>query len=279
LKRLRTLWAWTCIRWFLREARKALKITENTQPAILTASACILAPILERGIFPHYVAGLSLGEYNAHVASGTFSFGDAVKVVRKRGKYMQEAVPEGVGTMAAILGLSKESVVDICQTASQVGVVEPANFNCPGQIVIAGTMSAVSKAMDLAKEKGAKRAMMLAVSAPFHTSMLESAGKKLEEALLDVTLQKMQVPLVSNVTAEVVSDIAEVKELLVKQVSRSVLWEDSVLRMLQLGVDTFVEIGPGKVLTGFIRKIAKDAKVFNVEDLHTLQECFKMFGA
>jgi [acyl-carrier-protein] S-malonyltransferase len=158
---------------------ETLKITENTQPAILTASCACLVPLFERGIKPDVVAGLSLGEYNAHIAAGTMKFGQAVAVVRKRGKFMQEAVRAGAGTMAAIMGLSNEVLIECCRLASPSGIVEPANFNCPGQIVVAGEIAAVEKVMEIAKEKGAKRSMMLAVSAPFHCSMLRPAGEKL----------------------------------------------------------------------------------------------------
>lgn len=250
---------------------ETLKITENTQPTILTTSAACLAPILERGIKPDYVAGLSLGEYNAHVASGTFSFAEAVALVKKRGKYMQEAVPTGVGTMAAIMGLTDEQVIECCTEARSVGVVEPANFNCPGQIVIAGEVKAIERAMELAKEKGAKRAMQLAVSAPFHCSMLKPAGEKLALALKDVAFSDMNIPVVTNVTAEMINNKDEVKDLLIRQVSNPVRWEGSVRRLLDLGVDTFVEIGPGKVLSGFVKKVSKEVKTYNVEDLKSLE--------
>lgn len=250
---------------------ETLKITENTQPTILTASHACLSPILEKGIQPDYVAGLSLGEYNAHVASGTFSFADAVKLVRKRGKYMQEAVPEGVGTMAAILGLSDAAVEACCREASDIGVVEPANYNCPGQIVIAGAVAAVEKAMTLAKEKGAKRTLPLAVSAPFHCSLLKPASDKLREALHAVTINAMQIPVISNVTAAEVENADAVKDLLIRQVASPVQWEGSVRRLLALGVDTFVEIGPGTVLSGFVKKISKEISTYHVEDLKSLE--------
>ncbi len=256
-----------------------LKITENTQPAILTASIACLSPILERGIKPDFVAGLSLGEYTAHVASGTFSFADAVFVVKKRGKFMQEAVPEGVGTMAAILGLSQEQVIESCNEASRAGIVEPANFNCPGQVVIAGEVGAIELAIQIAKEKGAKRAMTLAVSAPFHCSMLKPAGEKLKEALEDVSLKAMQIPLVSNVDGELIQDQGGVYERLIKQVSQSVLWEKSVMTLLDQGVDTFLEVGPGKVLTGFVKKISKEVTTLNVENLETLHHALKTLDA
>jgi [acyl-carrier-protein] S-malonyltransferase len=201
---------------------ETLKITENTQPTILTTSIACLQPLLENGIKPDVVAGLSLGEYSAHVVSGTFSFSDAVVLVRKRGKYMQEAVPLGVGTMAAILGLGDKEVIDCCREASDAGIVEPANFNCPGQIVVAGEIKAVEKVVELSKEKGAKRAMILPVSAPFHCSMLKPAGEKLAMELGKVTFNTMKIPVVTNVTAEYITDKNLVKDLLIKQVSNPV---------------------------------------------------------
>lgn len=250
---------------------ETLKITENTQPTILTTSVACLLPVLEKGIIPDVVAGLSLGEYTAHVAAGTMDFESAVALVKKRGKFMQEAVPEGVGTMAAITNLDRELVIESCQLASSEGIVEPANFNCPGQIVIAGEIKAVEKAMEIAKEKGAKRAMLLQVSAPFHCSMLKPAGDKLLDELENIELSEMATPVVTNVTAEYIMNKALVKDLLVKQVSNSVKWEDSVQNMINNGVDTFIEIGPGKVLTGLIKKINKDVRIFNIDDPESLE--------
>lgn len=249
---------------------ETLKITENTQPTIVTTSIACMQPLLEKGIKPDFVAGLSLGEYAAHVAAGTISFKDAVALVKKRGKFMQEAVPVGVGAMAAIIGLDNQAVIDSCTEASAVGVVEPANFNCPGQLAIAGEVAAVEKANEICKAKGAKRAMMLPVSAPFHCSLLKPAGEKLAEELSKVTLNDIQIPVVTNVTAQCITDKNAVKELLVNQVSTSVLWENCVKTMLEQGVDTFVEIGPGKVLSGFVKKINKEAKVLNVDNLESL---------
>lgn len=251
---------------------ETLKITENTQPTILTASIACAMPLIEKGIKPDYVAGLSLGEYSAHVVAGTVEFKDAVKVVKKRGKYMQEAVPIGVGTMSAILGLDSDSVKDACKEAASEGVVEPANFNCPGQIVVAGEVKAVEKLNELAKAKGAKRAMILPVSAPFHCSMLKPAGDKLLQELSTLCFNDMKYPVVSNVNAEATLDKNLVKELLVRQVSSAVLWENCVNKMIENGVDTFIEIGPGKTLSAFIKKINKDVKVLNVEDMTSLNE-------
>lgn len=251
---------------------ETLMITENTQPAILTMSVAALQAVKELGLKPDVVAGLSLGEYTAHVAAGSLDFTDAVKLVRKRGKYMQEEVPVGVGAMAAILALEPETVRAICREASKKGIVEPANFNCPGQITVAGEVQAVEYAIELAKEKGAKRAMLLPVSAPFHCSMLKGAGEKLAKELETVTVSDMQIPLITNVTAEYVASKDEIKDLLVRQVSSSVLFEESLRRMLADGVDTFVEIGPGKALSGFVKKITKDVAVYNVEDMASLEK-------
>lgn len=251
---------------------ETLKITENTQPAIVTASVACAQPLLDASIKPDFTAGLSLGEYAAHVISGSIAFADAVRLVRKRGKFMQEAVPLGEGTMAAILGLSREDVEEICRQASSAGVVEPANFNCPGQISIAGHTAAVNEAIKLAAEKGAKRAVLLNVSAPFHCSLLKPAGEKLQKELETITVNPMQVPVATNVTGKLVESEKDIKDLLVKQVSSSVLWEDCVATLIQNGVDTFVEIGPGKVLSGFVKKIDKTAKVLNVEDNASLAQ-------
>ncbi len=247
-----------------------LKITENTQPAILTASIACLKPLSASGIIPDMTAGLSLGEYTALVAAGAFDFKDAVKIVRKRGKFMQEAVPVGTGTMAAIIGLENEVVMECCKSASEKGVVEPANFNCPGQIVISGQTAAVEKAVELCNSKGARRAMLLQVSAPFHCSLMKPAGEKLEAELSGIKLNKFNYPVVSNVTALKIDSADDVKGLLVRQVSSPVRWEDSVRYMLAAGIDTFVEIGPGKVLGGFVRKISKEARILNVEDMESL---------
>ncbi len=251
---------------------ETLKITENTQPTIVTTSIACMQPLLEKGIKPDFVAGLSLGEYAAHVAAGTMSFKDAVSLVKKRGKFMQEAVPVGVGGMAAIIGLENSDVIDCCKEASSVGIVEPTNFNCPGQVVVAGEIAAVEKAAELCKAKGAKRAMLLPVSAPFHCSLLKPAGDKLAEELEGVTLHDMTIPVVTNVTGECITDKNLVKDLLVKQVSNSVLWENCIRTMIEQGVDTFVEIGPGKALSGFVKKIDKDVKMLNVEDIESLNK-------
>ncbi len=251
---------------------ETLMITENTQPAILTMSVAALRVVEELGIKADVVAGLSLGEYSAHVAAGSMEFADAVKLVKKRGKYMQEEVPVGVGAMAAIINLDADTVKEVCKLASEKGIVEPANFNCPGQITVAGEVAAVEYACEIAKEKGAKRAMLLPVSAPFHCSMLKGAGEKLKAELEHVEVSDLQIPLVTNVTADYVKDAGEIKDLLVRQVSSSVLFEESLKRMLADGVDTFVEIGPGKALSGFVKKINKEVAVYHVEDMKSLEE-------
>ena len=250
---------------------ETLMITENTQPAIVTMSTAALRIMQEKGIVPDVTAGLSLGEYTAHIASGSLEFADAVRLVRKRGKYMQEEVPVGKGAMAAIIALSPEDVKECCEKASEYGVCSGANFNCPGQIVVSGDKAAVEKCCELAKEKGAKRALMLAVSAPFHCALLKGAGEKLAKELENVPINDMKVPVITNVTADYIKDKEEIKPLLIKQVSNSVLWEDTIKRMIADGVDAFVEIGPGKALSGFVKKISRDVKIFNVEDTASLE--------
>lgn len=255
-----------------------LQITENTQPAILTMSTAAMRVLEEKGIEPDVVAGLSLGEYSAHVCAGSLEFGEAVRLVKKRGKYMQETVPVGKGAMAAIIALPTEEVFAACKEASCVGTVEPANLNCPGQIVVSGETEAVDKCCEIAKAKGAKRAMRLAVSAPFHCSMLAPAGELLAKELEAVTVREMEVPVITNVTADYVGSISEIKPLLIKQVSSPVRWEDTIRRMIADGVDTFIEIGPGKALCGFMKKIDKEKKVFNVEDVVSLGAALEGLG-
>ena len=260
---------------------EALKVTENTQPALLTVCVALSAVLTGEGVFPDIAAGLSIGEYAAHVLSGTFSFRDAVKLVRMRGRFMQEEVPVGAGGMAAILGLDAGVVEECCRLAQgQAGeealIVEPANYNCPGQIVISGHTKAVEAACALCKEKGAKRAMPLAVSAPFHCSLLKGAGVKLEAELSKATMNSMRIPVVSNVTAESVTDSGAASELLVRQVASPVKWEQCVRNMLAAGVDRFVEIGPGKVLAGFIKKIDPEAEVINISDAPSMEAALQL---
>ena len=255
-----------------------LQITENTQPAILTMSTAAMRVLAEKGVKPDVVAGLSLGEYSAHVCAGSLEFGEAVRLVKKRGKYMQETVPVGKGAMAAIIALPTEEVFAACREASSAGIVEPANLNCPGQIVVSGETEAVDRCCEIAKDKGAKRAMRLAVSAPFHCSMLAPAGELLAKELETVTVHDMAIPVITNVTADYVGSKDDIKPLLIKQVSSPVRWEDTVRRMIEDGVDTFVEVGPGKALCGFVKKIDKEKKIFNAEDLASLNATLEGLG-
>lgn len=249
-----------------------LKLTTNTQPAILTVSVAALKALEQAsGLRPSYLAGHSLGEYSALVAAGALSFADAVRTVRQRGAFMQEAVPVGVGAMAAILGLHAAELETVCQEAAQGQVVAPANFNSPGQVVIAGHAAAVERAIELAKAKGAKRAMPLPVSAPFHCSLMIPAGERLAGVLSRVVVSPLQAPVVTNVEAAPNSAAGRVKDLLVAQVSAPVRWDESVQKMRELGVDRFIEIGPGKVLAGLIKRIAKGAAAQNVEDVASLK--------
>ncbi|HKL09838.1 MAG TPA: ACP S-malonyltransferase [Clostridia bacterium] len=253
-----------------------LNLTENTQPAVLTTSMAALKAAEEKGLKPDVVAGLSLGEYTALVAAGALAFAAAVKLVKKRGRYMQDAVPQGKGTMAAIIGLDEEKVQEAVDEAKQYGIVECANFNCPGQIVIGGEIEAVEKASALAKEKGAKLVAPLKVSAPFHTSMLRPAADKLAEELKSINFEDLNIPIVSNVFAEYIEHKDHIKDILKNQVMKPVQWEKSIQRMVNDGVDTFVEIGPGKTLSGFIKKIGRKEKVklriINIEDVKSLEK-------
>lgn len=255
-----------------------LQETANTQPAILTVSVATLALLRERGLEPDVVAGLSLGEYTALVAAGVLEFRQAVDLVRRRGIYMQEAVPLGEGTMAAILGLESQAVEEICRQARDVGWVEPANYNCPGQVVIAGHVAAVEKAVRLAQEAGAARAVILPVSAPFHCKLLAPAGERLARDLQAVPLAPARIPVVANVTADYVREPEAIRELLIRQVSSPVRWEESVRRMMADGVDTFVEVGPGRTLSGFVRRIDRKLRVFNVEDNQSLVKLLDCWG-
>ena len=249
-----------------------LKLTANTQPAILTASVAALRVLRsETSLTASYLAGHSLGEYSALVASGAIGFADALRTVRARGTYMQEAVPVGVGAMAAILGVESEVLADICREAAEGEVVAPANYNSPGQIVIAGHAGAVGRAIEIAKSRGFRKAMLLPVSAPFHSALMVPAGERLAETLAGVIIIPLEIPVVTNVEAQPNQDKERVKELLVRQVSAPVFWEASVLRMAELGVERFVEIGPGKVLSGLVKRIVKNAELRNIEDIATLQ--------
>ena len=249
-----------------------LNITENTQPAILATSIAALMALSQQGIKCDVTAGLSLGEYSALVCSGAMDFKDAIKLVKKRGRFMQEAVPVGIGTMAAIIGLTTDYVEEACSEARTSGIVEIANLNCPGQIVIAGEIAAVELACERAVEKGAKKAMILSVSAPFHTSMLKPAAEKLEVELQNIKLEEFTIPVMTNVTGDYIKSVDGIKPNLKLQVMSSVLWETIIRNMIKDGVDTFVEIGPGKVLSGFIKKIDRKLKVVNVEDMASLDK-------
>ncbi|MDO5408985.1 MAG: ACP S-malonyltransferase [Lachnospiraceae bacterium] len=244
------------------EPNDQLDITEYTQAAMVTTSLAMLAVLQERGLKADVAAGLSLGEYCALAAAGAMSVEDAVKIVRQRGILMQQAVPAGVGSMAAVLMLSPEKIEEVI---APVEGVEIANYNCPGQIVISGFKGAVEEASEKLKEAGAKRVLPLNVSGPFHSPLLKEAGEKLGEVLAPVELSLLQMPYVTNVTAQYIHDTAEIKNLLVRQVYSSVRWQQSVEAMLADGVDTFIEIGPGKTLTSFVKKINRKANLVNIE--------------
>lgn len=265
-------------------SEEELSKTEVTQPAILMTSIAMAEVLKAKGIAPDVVAGLSLGEYSALVASGAIDYSDAVELVRKRGIYMEEAVSDGAGAMAAILGLENELLAEIVESLKGEGVIEIANYNCPGQLVISGEAPVVEKAAELSKEKGAKRAVMLQVSGPFHTSMLAPAGEKLGAALDDAKISEPEIEIYFNVNAEKISSPEEIKSALVKQVSNSVLWESIVDKMItEDGVDRFVEIGPGKTLTSFVKKINKkhkaDISLYNIENLETMEKFLEEFNA
>jgi [acyl-carrier-protein] S-malonyltransferase len=251
---------------------ESLRLTANTQPAILTASVAALRVIeAETGITPSFAAGHSLGEYSALVCSGVLKFADAARTVRLRGTFMQEAVPVGTGSMAAILGLDLETLDSVCNEAAQGLVVSPANYNSAGQVVVAGHAEAVARAIDLAKEQGAKRAMPLPVSAPFHCSLMVPAGERLAEVLADVTIGEMSMPVVSNVEAAPNQDAGRVRDLLIQQVSAPVRWQETIASMVELGVDHYIEVGPGKVLSGLVKRMAKGSVVQNVQNVADLE--------
>lgn len=256
-----------------------LKLTANTQPSILTVSVAIHRVLAEKGITPDYVAGHSLGEYSALVAAGSLKFADAVKLVRKRGTYMQDAVPAGQGAMAAIMGLSPSDVVEVCKQAAQGEVCSPANLNSPEQTVISGHAGAVKRAVEIASQKGAKRAVMLAVSAPFHSALMMPAQEKLEKDLKATAFAELQVPLVTNVDADTTRSGDEARGALVRQVSMPVRWEESMRLLLDEGVNTFVEVGPGRVLTGLMRQIERSVATLNVEDEKSLTTTLEKIAA
>ena len=248
-----------------------LKQTENTQPAILTVSVAAYRALESRGVKPDFVAGHSLGEYSALVAAGGLDFSAAVKLVRARGRYMQEAVPAGEGAMAAILGLPPAEVLEICKKAADNEVVSPANLNSPEQTVISGAAAAVKRAVEIASQSGAKRAVILPVSAPFHCALMAPAQKRLEHDLCAANFAALKIPLITNVDAEAISTGDEAREALIRQVTAPVRWLDSVREMIESGVTIFVEVGPGKVLSGLMRQIDRSVRSLNVEDAASLR--------
>jgi [acyl-carrier-protein] S-malonyltransferase len=248
-----------------------LKQTENTQPAILTVSVAAYRALEKRGVKPDFVAGHSLGEYSALVAAGGLDFPAAVKLVRARGRYMQEAVPAGEGAMAAILGLPPAEVLEICKKAADHEVVSPANLNSPEQTVISGNAAAVKRAVEIASQSGAKRAVILPVSAPFHCALMAPAQKRLEHDLRAANFTALKIPLITNVDAEAITTGDEAREALIRQVTSPVRWLDSVHEMIESGVTIFVEVGPGKVLSGLMRQIDRSVRSLNVEDAASLQ--------
>jgi [acyl-carrier-protein] S-malonyltransferase len=252
-----------------------LQLTANTQPAILTASVAAFRALSEKGFKPDFVAGHSLGEYSALVAAGALNLSDAARLVRRRGELMQEAVPVGVGAMAAILGIEASKVADACEAAAQGRVCAPANFNSPEQVVIAGHKEAVERAVEECKARGARRAMMLKVSAPFHSALMKPAQEKMIEPLNATPFNDLSFPIVNNVDAEIVTGGSQSRDALIRQISAPVRWTEIVMKMFEEGAETFVEVGPGKVLIGLVKAIAKDAgkdvKLLNVEDQASLQ--------
>ncbi|HAF0292646.1 TPA: ACP S-malonyltransferase [Salmonella enterica subsp. enterica serovar Typhimurium var. 5-] len=252
--------------------QEKLTLTTNAQPALLTTSIAILNFFNQYGIKPDYTAGHSLGEYSALVASGAITFEDAVYAVRKRGEYMEEAVPNGEGTMAAVLGMDREKLMDVTETVTAEGnPVQLANLNCPGQIVISGSKKGVEEASVKAKEAGAKRVIPLDVSGPFHSSLMKPAAERFEAILNGMSLKDADIPVIGNVTAEPMTEAGEIKKRLIEQLYSPVLWEDTVGKMLELGVDTFIEIGPGKVLSGLVKKVDRSAKTYAIYDAETCE--------
>ena len=255
-----------------------LRLTEITQPAILTTSVAAWRVLKDKGVKASFVAGHSLGEYSAHVAAGTLSFPDAVRTVRNRGKYMQEAVPVGVGAMAAILGMDLEKVIAVCADAAQGQVCDPANINSAEQIVISGNTAAVERAAKLTSERGAKRAVMLPVSAPFHSSLMKPAQERLAADLSALSFQNPAIPVACNVDAALVKDAGASRDALVRQVTGSVKWEQSIHLLIAKGVERFVEVGPGKVLCGLLRQIDRSKSCSNVGDEASLQKTLELLS-
>lgn len=252
-----------------------LQLTANTQPAILTASVATAEVLREKGVRPDIVAGHSLGEYSALVAAGAIRLADGVQLVRKRGEYMQQAVPIGQGAMAALIGMELPLAEEVCREAAQGEVVSPANINSPAQIVIAGHAAAVTRAVELAKRRGAKRAILLNVSAPFHCALMKPAQDRLSADLDALEIADLQSPLVNNADAAVVRAAPDVRDGLKRQVTASVRWEESMRRLRAEGVSLFIEVGPGKVLTGLMRQIDREATCLHVEDVASLDEAWE----
>ena len=256
----------------LNGPQEELTLTANTQPALLTVSFALYQAVVSAGITPDYTAGHSLGEYSALTASGAMTFKEAVHTVRKRGEYMEEAVPNGIGTMSAVLGMEQSQLEALTADITREGnTVQLANINCPGQIVISGTTEGVQLAAVNAKENGAKRAIPLNVSGPFHSILMEPAAAKLAETLSSIEIKQAITPVISNVTAQPVTQPEEIKEKLIEQLISPVRWEESVRTLLDLGVDTFIEIGPGKVLSGLIKKIDRSVAIYSVNDKASLE--------
>jgi len=256
-----------------------LTLTYNAQPALLTTGVMVAQKLMDAGIKPDYTAGHSLGEYSAFVTSGALSFEDAVLTVHKRGLFMNDAVPAGEGAMAAILGLDAASLKAVCdQITAEGNVVQLANLNCPGQIVISGTKSGVEKASAAAKEAGAKRAIPLVVSGPFHSELMREAAVKLQEVIDSIEVNTPHTPIISNVGADLLEGPAAIRQEMIEQVYSPVLWEDDVRKLLELGVTTFIECGPGKVLSGLVKKVDRSVKTYCVYDEASLQEAIEAIG-
>ena len=256
-----------------------LKLTENTQPAILTMSTAVMRVLREKGIVPQFAAGHSLGEYSAHVAAGTIPFAEAVRTVRNRGRYMQEAVPAGEGGMAAVLGMTLDQLQQVCADAAQGQVVSPANINSPDQIAISGHQKAVERAAELAKERGAKKAVMLVVSAPFHCALMQPAQDRLESDLQALHFSNTEIPVISNIDAAPKTTGEGSRQALVRQVTGAVQWAKSMQTLIGLGVKTFVEVGPGKVLMGLMRQIDRSQTCLNAQDEASLKKVSELFIA
>ncbi|HKW87782.1 MAG TPA: ACP S-malonyltransferase [Candidatus Acidoferrales bacterium] len=259
-------------------SEEALKQTENTQPAILAVSAAAFRVLEENGAIPDFVAGHSLGEYSALVAAGSLDFGDGVTLVRKRGRYMRDAVPAGQGAMAAIMGLAPAEVADICKKAANGEILSAANLNSPEQTVISGTAAAVRRAVEVASQTGAKRAVVLPVSAPFHCAMMKPAEIQLEKDLRATRFAALRFPLITNVDAEAITKGEEAREALIRQVCQPVRWEEGIREIIAQGVRAFVEVGPGRVLSGLLRQIDRSVRCFNVEDSASLKSTLEKIG-